>query len=414
MTMPRVNLVVIGHKDHGKSTLIGRLLFDSKAIKEQKLNEIQTELKRSGKKFEFAFLLDSLEEERKGGLTIDIMHTPFKSNKFLYTIIDCPGHKEFIEKMLTGVSEADAAVLVTSAKEGIQDQTRQHAFLIKTLGIEQLVVAINKLDSVNYSEDQYKKTCKELGLVLQNLGYQNVPMIPISAIKGDNIFKKSEKMKWYTGPTLIETLDEKVVPNILPVNKPLRGVVQDIYPYENNQRLVVCKIESGTLIPEKSVVFNPSGKKTVLKEIMEFGSTVSKAQPGDSIGLLLEDSRGLERGEILSYPENQPKIVNDFVVEVILFTGIQIKNDDVLTIHCGTAQTKCKVNDILTEIDPVNLDLLTKNPTKLDSESVGELELSALEPLSLELYSDFPELGRFVIEGKKGTVGAGIVLKILS
>ena len=310
--------------------------------------------------------------------------------------------------------EADAAVLVTSAKEGIQDQTRQHAFLIKTLGIEQLVVAINKLDSVNYSEDQYKKTCKELGLVLQNLGYQNVPMIPISAIKGDNIFKKSEKMKWYTGPTLIETLDEKVVPNILPVNKPLRGVVQDIYPYENNQRLVVCKIESGTLIPEKSVVFNPSGKKTVLKEIMEFGSTVSKAQPGDSIGLLLEDSRGLERGEILSYPENQPKIVKDFVVEVILFTGIQIKNGDVLTIRCGTAQTKCRVNDILTEIDPVNLDLLTKNPTKLDSESVGELELSALEPLSLELYSDFPELGRFVIEGKKGTVGAGIVLKILS
>ncbi len=414
MTMPRINLVVIGHKDHGKSTLIGRLLFDSRAIKEQKLNEIQTELKRSGKKFEFAFLLDSLEEERKGGMTIDIMHTPFKSNKFLYTIIDCPGHKEFIEKMLTGVSEADAAVLVTSAKEGIQDQTRQHAFLIKTLGIEQLVVAINKLDIVDYSEEQYKKTCKELGLILQNLGYQNVPMIPISAIKGDNVFKKSEKMKWYTGPTLIETLDENVVPNILPINKPLRGVVQDIYPYENNQRLVVCKIESGTLIPEKSVVFNPSGKKTVLKKIMEFGSTISKAQPGDSIGLLLEDSSGIERGEILSYHENQPKIVKDFVVEVILFTGIQIKIGDVLTIRCGTAQTKCRVNDILTEIDPVNLDLLTKKPTKLDSESVGELELSALEPLSLELYSDFPELGRFVIEGKKGTVGAGIVLKILS
>ena len=143
MSTPRINLVVVGHKDHGKSTLIGRLLYDSKAIPKQKLDEIRTELKQSGKKFEFAFLLDSLEEERRGGLTMDIMQTPFKSQKYLYTIIDCPGHKEFIKKMLTGASQADAALLVVSAKEGIQDQTRQHAFLIKTLGIEKLVVAIN-------------------------------------------------------------------------------------------------------------------------------------------------------------------------------------------------------------------------------------------------------------------------------
>ena len=166
--LPKINLVVIGHKDHGKSTLIGRLLYDSKAILEQKLQEIRTELEGTSKQeFKFAFLLDSLEEERKGGLTIDIMQTPFKSKKFFYTIIDCPGHKEFIKKMLTGASQADAAVLVVSAKEGIEDQTKQHAFLAKTLGISQLVVAVNKMDQIDYRESVFAKTCKNLEDILE-------------------------------------------------------------------------------------------------------------------------------------------------------------------------------------------------------------------------------------------------------
>ncbi len=412
MKMPCINLVVVGHKDHGKSTLIGRLLYDSKAIMEQKLDEIQTELKQSGKEFEFAFLLDSLEEERKGGLTIDIMHTPFKSKNYLYTIIDCPGHKEFIEKMLTGASEADAAVLVVSAKEGIQDQTRQHAFLIKTLGIKQLVVAINKLDNLDYQENKYKRTCEELKPILNSLGYQNIDMIPISALKGDNVFRKSKKMPWYRGSILIETLDKKVIPTTLPLNKPLRGVVQDIYSYENNQKIVACKIETGTLAPKKKVIFNPSGKKALLKKILVFGSEATKAEPGDSVGLLLNGIIDIERGEVLSYPQNQPQNIKNFVAEVILFSGIKIKKDDVVTIHYGTAEKKCKVTKILTEIDPVNLDVCSKNPKILDSESVGELKFTPLEPISVEKYSDFPELGRFVIEGKKGTVAAGIILDI--
>jgi elongation factor 1-alpha len=379
---------------------------------EQKLDEIQTELKRSGKQFEFAFLLDSLEEERKGGLTIDIMHTPFKSKKYSYTIIDCPGHKEFIEKMLTGASEADAAVLVVSAKEGIQDQTRQHAFLIKTLGVKQLVVAVNKLDYVDYQEEKYKQTCEDLKPVLRSLGYQNVDLIPISAMEGDNVFTKSENMPWYKGPTLIETLDEKVIPATLPLNKPFRGVVQDVYPYENDQMIVVCKIETGTLTPQSDVVFSPSQKKALLEKIMVFGSEAAKAEPGDSVGLILDDATGVERGEVLSYPQNQPQKVKNFVAEVILFSGLQIRKGDVLTIRCGTAEKKCKVTKILTEIDPVNLNVCSKNPELLGNEKVGEIEFSTLEPLSLEKHSDFPELGRFVIEGKKGTVAAGIVLDI--
>ena len=412
MSQAKINLVIIGHKDHGKSTLIGRLLYDSKAILEQKLDEIRTELKRSGKtKFEFAFLLDSLEEERKGGLTIDIMQTPFKSKKYLYIIIDCPGHKEFIKKMLTGASQADAAVLVVSAKEGIQDQTRQHAFLIKMLGIKQLVVAINKMDAVAYKEKQYQNTCSELKQILHSLGYSDVPMIPISAIKGDNVFKKSQKMKWYEGLTLIDTLDENIVPCTLPSKKPLRAVVQDIYPHENNQQIIVCKIQTGTLKPEKTVIFNPSGKKGLLKQILVFGSARENAEPGDSVGLIIDGVNTVERGEVLSHPKNQPRNVKKFIAEIIFFSDIQIKNGDELTIRYGTAEKKCKVNKILSEIDPVKLAIRSKFPGALKSDSVGEVEFLALEPLCIEKYSDFPELGRFVVEGKKGAVAAGIVLE---
>ena len=413
MSLPRINLVIIGHKDHGKSTLIGRLLYDSKAIQEKKLEDIKAELKQTGKrKFEFAFLLDSLEEERRGGLTIDIMQTPFKSKKYLYTIIDCPGHREFIKKMLTGASQADAAVLVVSAKEGIQDQTRQHTFLIKTLGIKQLVVAVNKMDKVGYKESSYQETCNQLRPILQSLGYNDVPMVPVSAMEGDNVYKKSRKMGWYKGPTLIETLDEKIVPLSLPLNKPLRGVVQDVYPYEGNKQVIACKIESGVLKPKKDVVFNPSGKTGRLEKILSFGTVMEKAEPGESVGLLVNNVDDVERGEVLSYADNQPMKVKSFTAEVILFSGIQIREGDNITIRYGTAEKKCRVRKILSEIDPVNLTVKAESPKVLKDETVGEVELLALEPVCLEKYSDSPELGRFVIEGKKGTAAAGIVLEI--
>jgi elongation factor 1-alpha len=415
MNVPKVNLVVIGHKDHGKSTLIGRLLYDSKAIPEQKIDEIRKELKQTGKKkFRFAFLLDSLEEERKGGLTIDIMQTPFKSKKYLYTIIDCPGHKEFMKKMLTGASQADAAVLVVSAKEGIQEQTRKHAFLVKTLGIKQLVVAINKMDLIAYKESHYQKICGQLERILNSLGYQDVPMIPVSAMEGDNIFKKSNKMWWYKGLTLIDTLDESIIPRTLPLNKPLRGVVQDVYLSEDNQEIIVCKIETGTLKPKKTIVFSPSGKRGVLQKILSFGSTVERAEPGDSVGLVVDGISTIERGEVLSYPETQPKEVKKFTAEVILFSDIQIKKGDELIIRYGTAEKKCKIQRILSEIDPINLTVRLKNPALLKEESVGEVEFLALEPICVEKYSDFPELGRFIIRGRKGTVAAGIILEVYS
>lgn len=413
MSTDRINLVVVGHKDHGKSTLIGRLLYDSKAISEEKIEEIKAELKQTGKEeLEFAFLLDSLEEERRGGLTIDIMQTPFKSKKRLYTIIDCPGHREFIKKMLTGASQADAAVLVVSARDGVQDQTRQHVFLIKTLGIKQLVVAVNKMDEVDYNEAFYQRTCSQLKPVLRSLGYHNVTVVPVSALKGDNVYRKSERMKWYEGLTLIETLDEKIVPPSLPSNKPLRGVVQDVYPYEDGRQVIVCKIETGVLKAKKQVVFNPSGKTGRLEKVLAFGKVIGKAEPGESVGLIVDGVDTVERGEVLSYAEDQPVKVRSFVAEVILFSDIQIREGDEVTIRYGTAEKKCRVQRILNEIDPVNLTVKAENPEVLKNQAVGEIEFIADEPLCLERYSDIPELGRFVIEGAKGAEAAGIVLEI--
>lgn len=412
MNLPKINLVVIGHKDHGKSTLIGRLLYDSNAIPEQKLQEIESELRKSRKdEFKFAFLLDSLEEERKGGLTIDIMQTPFKTKKHHYTIIDCPGHREFIKNMLTGASQADAAILVVSAKEGIQDQTKQHLFLTKTLGINQLIIAVNKMDATNYDEGRFKEISKKLKKILDSLGYKKVPIIPVSALNGDNVFNKSEKMQWYNSLTLTETLDKVINPSTLPINKPLRGCVQDIYELEE-RKLIICKVEAGVLESGKTVIFNPSGKRGIIKEIEMFGKNVRKAEPGDSVGLLIDGAKEVKRGEVISYPENPAKLVNSFIAEIILFSNIEVRNNHVLTIRCGTAEKKCKVQKILEKIDPINLTLQEASPDSLKNGDVGKVAFSALEPICLEKYSEIPQLGRFVIEGKRGTAAAGIVLEV--
>ena len=407
--LPKINLVVVGHKDHGKSTLIGRLLYDSKAIPESKLKEIQTELDKSGKKgFEFAFLLDSLEEERQGGLTIDITQMPFKSKKYFYSIIDCPGHREFIKKMFTGASQADASVLVVSAKEGIEDQTKQHAFLIKTLGIRQMIVAVNKMDESNYEKAKFQQVVEKLKPILTSLGYESAPIIPISALQGENVFSKSDKMPWYSGSTLIQTLDDNISPPETPINKPLRACIQDVYKQETDVT-IVCKIVTGTLEVGKTVNFLPSGKVGKVKAIEVFGNNPKKAMPGDSVGVIIEGINNVERGEVMSYPESPAKIAKTFTAEVILFTNTEIKTDEIHTIRVGTAEKKCRIDQIINEIDPLSLTIIASSPRIIKGGGVGEVKFSAMEPLCLEKHADFPPLGRFVIEGKKGPIGAGIV-----
>ena len=412
MSLPKINLVIIGHKDHGKSTLIGRLLYDSKVIPEQKLQEIRDELEKSGEtEFRFAFLLDSFREEREGGLTMDIMQTPFKTDKHLYTIIDCPGHKEFIKNMITGASQADAAILVVSANEGIEDQTKEHTFLAKMLGINQLIIALNKMDELAYDQKKFKEFSKELRAVLASLGYEDAPIIPVSALSGENVVKKSGKMRWYNGLPLVEALDEKVHPSSSPTDKPFRGWVQDVYDFEA-EKILVCKIVSGILETGKEIVFQPSGQNGLTRRIEVLGKDVRNAGPGDSAGLVVDGVEEIGRGEVMSYPEAPVRPVKAFTAEVMVLADLEIQTGDVLAIRVGTAERKCTVQSILEKVDAVNFASKVRFPDSLRGGDVGKIRFVSLEPVCVEKYSEIPELGRFVIEGKRGTAGAGLVLEI--
>jgi len=328
-------------------------------------------------------------------------------------IIDCPGHREFIKKML-GASQADAAILVASAKEGIESQTRQHAFLIKTLGIQQLVVAINKMDVVEYQENSYQTIGDELTTLLHSLGYHNVPIIPVSAMSGDNVYTKTKKMKWYIGPTLINALDENIQSPISPSNKPLRAVVQDTYPYKSNQTIIACKIETGILQTKTDVIFNPKGQTGHLKKILVYGSNMEYAKPGDPVGIIVDGVDAVERGDVLRYPYNRPEKVKRLVAQVILFSDTPLLEGEEITLRYGTSEKQCRVQKILSEMDPVRFTISARNPKMLRGNSVGEIELFPREPLCLEKYSDFPQLGRFIIKDAKGAVAAGIVLEIIA
>jgi len=412
VSLPKVNLVIIGHKDHGKSTLIGRLLYDSKVIPEQKLQEVRDELEKSGEKeFRFAFLLDSFREEREGGLTLDIMQTPFKTEKYLYTIIDCPGHKEFIKNMITGASQADAAVLVVSAKEGIENQTREHTFLVKMLGINQLVIALNKMDDAGYDQKRFQGISNELKHIVASLGYKDAPIIPVSALSGENVVKKSEKMRWYRGLPLVKALDEKVSPSVSPTDKPMRGWVQDVYDFGEG-KILVCKIASGVLETGKKLAFQPSGQTGLTKKIEMLGKNVRKAGPGDSVGLVVDGIGEIERGEVVSYPEDPVRPIREFTAEVMVLADLEIQTGDVLAVRVGTAERRCEVQSILEKVDAVSFASKERSPTSLSDGDVGKIRFVSLEPICVEKYSDIAELGRFVIEGKKGTAGAGLVLEL--
>ncbi len=413
MSKPRINLVVVGHKDHGKSTLIGRLLYDAHAISSQRLEAIQTELDATGQPFSFAFLLDSLEEERRCGLTLDIMQMPFTSPRYHYAIIDCPGHREFLQKMLTGASHADAALLVVSASTGVEAQTRQHAALLKTLGIRHLVVAVNKMDAVAYRAAAYDALRDVVTPFLEALGYPTAPLIPVSALQGDNIYTPTTSMTWYRGPTLIDALDAVIQPPPSLAQLPLRAVVQDTYPAPDSSSIVACRVETGTLRAGVDVVFNPTGQTGRLQRLVVAGAAVDQAGPGDPVGLLVDGVDAVARGAVVSYPHDRPEAVTRFVAEVILFTAAPLRDGDVVTLRYGTAEARCRVDAIQRELDPLHLTVRAPRPHHLPGHGVGEVVFAARDPLCLEPYAAIPPLGRFLLVDAQGALAAGIVLDTL-
>jgi len=409
---PHINLVVIGHVDHGKSTTVGRIMFDSGAIDEQtmkKLKEKAAELGKAG--FEFAYVMDTVKEERERGVTIDLTYKKFDTDKYNFTIIDAPGHKDFIKNMITGTSQADAAVLVVAANDSVNEQTKEHAFLAKTLGVGQLIVAVNKMDIVNYDQAKFDTVSSDVKKLLTGYGWDvsKVPIVPIASLPGDNILKKSENMSWYSGEPLLSSLNNLNAPE-LPTNLPLRMPVQDVYTITGIGTVPVGRIETGVMKLGSKMVVMPARKEGELKTIEMHHEQMQQAQPGDNVGISIRGlgKNDMKRGDMLGEASNPPTVAKEFVAQIMI-----MNHPSVLTVgyspvfHINTAQVSCRVTEIIRKIDPRTGETMEKNPDMLRNGDFAEIRCVPNKPTCIEKAADFPQLSRIAIRDMGRTVAAG-------
>jgi elongation factor 1-alpha len=419
---PHINLVFIGHVDNGKSTTIGRLLYDTGALPEQEYRKIKEEAEAKGKgTFAFAYVMDNLKEERDRGVTIDVAYRKFTGQKNNFTIIDAPGHRDFIKNMITGTSQADAAVLVVASKAGAnilqeQPQVKEHAFLAKVMGVNQLIVGLNKMDEVQYSEAKYKEVHAEMLKMLKSIGYKEdqLKFIPYSAWEGENVAKSQGKMPWYKGPTLVQALDELKAP-VPPTDKPLRLPIQDVYNPKGVGLVPVGRVETGVLKPNDKIIIMPSGKTGEVKSIEEHHMQIPEAIPGNNIGINVRglEKKDISRGDVIGHVNNPPTVAKEFEAQIVVLkhpTAIPVGYTPVFHIH--TAQVSCTFTQILKKIDPKTGATIEENPKFLKTGDAAIVKITPLKPLACEEYNKFPQLGRFAIRDMGETVAAGIILKI--
>ncbi len=416
---PHLNIITSGHVDHGKSTLIGRLLFDSGSLSDQEMRKLKEKAKELKKEtFEFAFVMDQLKEERERGLTIDLMYKGFNTDKYYFTVIDCPGHKDFIKNMITGASQADAAILIVSAKDGIQEQTREHLYLSKVLGIQQIIVAINKMDAVNYDEAKFKAVKDEVSKLLSTLGYKLdvIPFVPVSAYVGDNVVKKSDKMGWYKGETLVRTLDVAIKAPDKPVDKPLRLPIQDVYSITGVGCVPVGRVESGVMKPGDKVIFMPSGARGEVKSIEMHHKQLSKAEPGDNVGFNVRgvSKTDVKKGDVLSLENTPATVAKEFTGQIIV-----LQHPTVLTkgytpvFHIHTAHVAGKITELVKKIDPKTGATIQENPDMLKSGDAAVIKVQPTQPIAIEKQADFPQLAKFAIRDMGKTIAAGICIDLV-
>lgn len=417
---PHLNIVFIGHVDHGKSTTVGRLLLDTGYIRQEEIDKFRAEAEAKGKAtFEFAWVMDDLKEERERGVTIDIAHRRFDTQKYYFTIIDAPGHRDFVKNMITGTSQADGAVLVCSAAEGVQDQTREHVYLAKTLGVAQVIVAINKMDrqEVGYKEAKYNEIKEDMTKLLKSVGYKidtQIVFVPISAFKDDNIIKASPNMGWFKGPTLLSALDDLKVPQ-KPTDKPLRLPIQDVYTITGIGTVPVGRVETGKLKVGDKIVFMPGGKAGEVKSIEMHHESVQEAEPGDNIGFNVRgiDKNDIRRGEVAGPASNPPTVVESFTAKIQVLNHPSVITAGYTPVfHMHTAQVACEFTELLKRLDPRTGQVAEENPQTLKTGDAAIVRITPKRPLVIERYKDFPQLGRFAVRDMGQTVAAGVVDEI--
>ncbi len=408
--MDVLSFVIVGHVDHGKSTLIGRLLYDTDSLPPDKIEEIKKASAGQGKRTEFAYLLDHLEEERKQGITIDTTQVFFKTNKRCYVIIDAPGHVEFVKNMITGASQAEAAVLIIDVTEGVKEQTRRHSYMLSLLGLHQVVVVLNKMDLADFSQDRFETVKKDALGWLKSINIEPTLFIPISAIEGDNITGKSEKMNWYAGPSFLQSLDtlESRQP---PEGKPLLFPIQDIYKI-GDKRINVGRVESGIIAKDNKIKILPSGQVTNVNSIEKFLEDTDKAIASECIGFTTADSVFLDRGNVVCLPGTEPTLTDRIPANIFWMSKQDFTADGKLTIRCATQETSCRIESINKRIDSSTLEIIAENAKVIKNLEVAEVIIKTKKPVAIKDFNDVQELGRFVLVQDENICAGGIITMV--
>jgi elongation factor 1-alpha len=418
---PHMNLIFIGHVDHGKSTTVGRLLYDSGTVGEQEMKALKQKAQDLGKAgFEFAFVMDQLKEEQERGVTIDLAHKKFETPKFYFTIIDAPGHKDFIKNMITGASQADAAVLVVGANEGVAPQTKEHIFLSRTLGVKQMIVLVNKMDMQRYDQKKFEEVKAATTLLLKAIGYklEDIPFIPTASLKGENLVKKSENMPWYTGPTLLEQMDKLKVPE-KPTHLPLRMPLQEVYNIKGIGCVPVGRIETGIMKVNDKIIAVPAreGKGIVgeVKSIEMHHESIQQAEPGDNIGLNVRGmaKKDIARGDVIGHADKAPTVAEEFTARIVVLdhpTVITVGYTPVFHIH--TAQVACTIIAIPKKLNPASGQVEQENPDFIKKGDAAIVVVKPVQAICIEKSDVIPEMSRFAIRDSGVTVAAGMVIDI--
>ena len=419
-----VNLVVIGHVDSGKSTSTGHLIYKCGGIDKRTIEKFEKEAAEAGKaSFKYAWVMDKLKSERERGITIDISLWQFESPKYHFTIIDAPGHRDFIKNMITGTSQADCAILMIASPQGEfeagiskEGQTREHALLSFTLGVKQMIVCMNKMDekTVNYSEERYTEIKKEVSDFLKKVGYKpdNINFIPISGWNGDNMLDRSTNTPWYKGPTLLEALD-KIEPPKRPTEKPLRLPLQDVYKIGGIGTVPVGRVETGILKPGMNVTFAPADVKSDVKSVEMHHTSIPEAIPGDNVGFNVKglSVKDIKRGYVCGDSKNDPpKEVESFIAQVIIMNHPgQIENGYTPVLDCHTAHIACKFTEIQSKIDRRTGKATEEEPKFIKTGDSALVLLKPSKPMCVETFTEYPPLGRFAVRDMKQTVAVGVI-----
>src|SRR3989338_7694942 len=420
---PHINIVFIGHVDAGKSTTVGRLLYDSGNIDEQTMRKLKEKAESLGTTgFEFAFVMDNLKEEQERGVTIDLAHKRLDKNKFYFTIIDAPGHKDFIKNMITGASQADVGVLVVAATDTeVMPQTREHVFLAKTLGVGQLLVCINKMDAVKYDEKKFNEVKDRISTLVKSVGYkpETVPFLAVASLVGDNVAKKSANMAWYKGATLLESFDQLKEPE-KPTNLPLRLPIQDVYNITGIGVVPVGRVETGVMKVGDKVIAVPGregkGVEGEVKTIEMHHEQMTEAKPGDNVGFNVRGfgKKDIARGDVVGHTSNVPTIATEFTAQQIGRahpTVITVGYTPVFHIH--TAQVACQFISLEKKLNPATGEVVAEKPDFIKNGDAAIVKLRPVQPLCIERQKEIPHMARFAIRDSGATVAAGMCIDLV-